>query len=220
MERTTYTALMRLLPFGARRVTLGRWETRRGLDELPAPPPEDADEAVEVLPLGYEDGDNDEEVPGKVKSQLLADDVAATVVCARIRPCELDLPCVPTGTRPIALPTRSTSVGTGVPFSMSSARRGCLRASARKMCPPATGGAGVSVIASRDGLVEISRSAVFQTAGSSAWTDLREGAWARASTNWVTPNIAVLEGAGADGLLVRGPEGRRKAMLTVSCKKT
>lgn len=80
MERTAYTALMRLLPFGARRVTLGRWETRRGLDELLAPPLGGAEEAAEVLPLAYEDGDNDVEVPGKATSQAFADDVAATVV--------------------------------------------------------------------------------------------------------------------------------------------
>ena len=162
---------MRRLPFDA------RLETRRGRD---GPLAAEGDRKAEGGDAGAGHGSEADD-SGNATERGLGE--AATVVCARMRPCEFVRPCVGTEMRSIVRPMRSLSVGAGVPFSMSSARRGCLRASARNMCPPATGGAGLSVIECSEGLLEISRSAVFQTAGSSAWTALSDGAWARARTS-------------------------------------
>lgn len=118
--------------------------------------------------------------------------LAPTVVCARARPkAELDLWHSAASTRTCMLLPRSCVGGIGVPFAMSSARRVYFRASARKMWAPETGGAGLRRMACNDGLVAISRRAVFHTAGSSAHTSLREGARASATTKFFTPDMSL-----------------------------
>ena len=176
---------------------------------------------LEVTASGGANPDEDpEELPGKnALDRGLGGVLAPTVVCARTRPCaEPDLACG--SDRDIALLMRTVGTGIGVPFSMSSASRGCLRASARNICAPAIGGAGLRHIACSTGLLAIPRSAVFHTAGSSACSTLRAGARESAATKFCTPDMSLRAAAAAAGsgpVLLRGPEGSRKPILTVSC---
>lgn len=160
---------MRLLPCGCREL----------LPDLLWRRPEDGPGALNSR-TPYDDGGQTD--PQRTGNDAEVGELAPTVVFARRRPALAAKWSAPPSERGLgrACGGETGDDSAGVPLVMSSWSRGCLRASLRNRCAPATGGAGDRWMASSDGFDAISSSALFHAAGSWADTTLSDGARASA----------------------------------------